>query len=298
MARIAVVGVGAIGGAVAAPLVATGAHEVRLCVREPFATLVLESPAGRIEVPARCERDPARAAPVDWILLATKAYDVPDAAKWLRALCREGATLAVLQNGVEHRERVQAYAGAAEILPVVVECPAERSAPGRVLQRAPARLIVPAGEAGRAFAALFAGTSVAVEPTSDFTTAAWRKLCLNVASGPLLALTGRPHEVLHAPGMAELARGLIAECLAVGRAEGALLDDALPDALVARLLAAPGKAGTSMLYDRRAGKRLEGDARNGAVARIGKRHGIATPLNAAVCALLEASVDSAAGGER
>ncbi|MEX2206228.1 MAG: 2-dehydropantoate 2-reductase [Myxococcota bacterium] len=298
MARIAVVGVGAIGGAVAAPLIASGAHEVTLCVREPFATLRLEGPAGRIEVPARCEREPARVAPVDWILLATKAYDVPDAAPWLRALCRAGATLAVLQNGVEHRERVQPYAGEAEILPVVVECPAERTAPGRVTQRAPARLTVPAGEAGSAFAALFAGPTLAVEPTPDFTSAAWRKLCLNVASGPLLALTGRPHEVLHAPGMAELARGLIAECLAVGRAEGALLEDALPDALVARLLAAPGKAGTSMLYDRRAGRRLEGDARNGAVARIGKRHGIATPLNAAVCALLEASVDSAAGGER
>jgi len=53
-----------------------------------------------------------------------------------------------------------------------------------------------------------------------------------------------------------------------------------------------------MLYDRRAGRRLESDARNGAVLRIGKRHGIATPLNAAVCALLEASVDSATGGER
>ncbi len=75
-------------------------------------------------------------------------------------------------------------------------------------------------------------------------------------------------------------------------------EDALPDALVARLLAVPGGAGTSMLYDRRAGRRLEVDARNGAVSRIGKRHGIATPLNAAVCALLEASVDCASGGER
>lgn len=298
MARIAVVGVGAIGGAVAAPLVASGAHEVTLCVREPFATLQLESPAGKIEVPAPCQREPARVAPVDWILLATKAYDVPDAAPWLRALCRAGATLAVLQNGVEHRERVQAYAGAAEILPVVVRIPAERVAPGRISQRAVARLSVPAGDPGQAFAALFAGTSVAVDLSADFASTAWRKLCLNVASGPLLALTGRTHEVLHAPGMAELALGLMRECVAVGRAAGALLADSLPDEILAGLLEAPGSAGNSMLYDRRAGRRLESDARNGAVLRIGKRHGIATPLNAAVCALLEASVDSAAGGER
>ena len=296
MARIAIVGVGAIGGAVAAPLVATGAHDVTLCVRESFASLVLESPGGRLELPVRCETEPARIAPTDWILLATKAYDVPTAAPWLRALCREGATLAVLQNGVEHRERVQPYAGAAEILPVVVECPAERTAPGRVLQRAPARLTVPAGRAGEDFAALFAGTAVAVECSPDFTSAAWRKLCLNAASGPLLALTARAHEVLHAPGMAELALGLMRECVAVGRAEGARLADSLPDEIHARLLAAPKSAGNSMLYDRRACRRLEGDARNGAVARIGARHGIATPLNAAVCALLEASVDCGPGG--
>lgn len=298
MARIACVGVGAIGGAIAAPLLAAGAHEVTLCVREAFATLVLEGPAGRIEREARCERDPARVGPVDWVLLATKAYDTAGAAPWLEALCAPGVTLAVLQNGVEHEARVAPFAGPAAVLPVVVECPAERVAPGHVVQRAGARLTVPAGRAGEAFAALFAGTPVAVERSPDWNSAAWRKLCLNAASGPLLALTARTHEVLHAPGMAELALGLMRECLAVGRAEGARLAETLPDEILARLLAAPRDAGNSMLYDRRAGRRLETDARNGAVARLGARHGIATPLNAAVCALLDASVDCAAGGKR
>jgi 2-dehydropantoate 2-reductase len=54
------------------------------------------------------------------------------------------------------------------------------------------------------------------------------------------------------------------------------------------MVAGPADAGTSMLTDRRAGRLLEADARNGAVARIGARHGIATPLNRAVTALLEA----------
>jgi ketopantoate reductase len=50
----------------------------------------------------------------------------------------------------------------------------------------------------------------------------------------------------------------------------------------------PEEAGTSMLADRRLGLPLEVDARNGAVARIGARHGIATPLNKALAALLGA----------
>ncbi len=50
----------------------------------------------------------------------------------------------------------------------------------------------------------------------------------------------------------------------------------------------PADAGTSMLTDRRQGRRLEADARNGAVPRIGARHGIEAPLNRALTALLNA----------
>jgi len=288
VSRIAVVGVGAIGGALAAPLASSGRHELSLCVREPFERLSLESPARRIELQACCETDPARVAPADWVLLATKAQDVPGAAKWLAALSRPGTVIAVLQNGVEHRERLAPFAGPAEVLPVVVELPAERLAPGRIRMRAGARLTVPAGPAGRAFAALFAGSDVAVEQSDDFPSAAWRKLCLNAASGALLALTGRSAEVLHAPGMAELALGLMEECVAVGRACGARLDDALARQLLERILALPAGAGNSMLYDRRAGRALELEARNGAIVRLGARHRIATPLNSAVTALLAA----------
>jgi 2-dehydropantoate 2-reductase len=286
--RIACVGVGAIGGAVAGPLAAAGRHDVVLCVREPFERLIVESPARRIEVQARCETDPARLTPVDFVLLATKAQDVPGAAKWLAAASAPGTVIAVLQNGVEHVARVAPFAGEAEVLPVVVELPAVRSAPGRIRMRAGARLTVPAGSAGAAFAALFAGTDVAVEVTDDFARSAWRKLCLNAASGALTALTERTVEVLHEPGMAELALGIMREGVAVARAEGAELADSVADETLARLLALPAGSGNSMLYDRKAGRPLELDARNGAIVRLGARHRIATPLNSAVCALLAA----------
>ena len=290
MARIAVVGVGAIGGAIAAPLAALGRHELVSCVRRPFARLVLEAPGGRIELAARCATDPGAVGPVDWVLLATKAHEVAGAAGWLEALARPGVRLAVLQNGVEHRERVAPFARGAEVLPVVVELPAERRGPGHVVQRAPARLTAPEGEVGRAFAQLFAGTGIAVETTADFASAAWRKLCFNAATGGLTALTSRAIEVAREPGMLELARGLLRECIAVARAEGAALPDALADEIPARLGSMPGWAGNSLLADRRAGRPLETDARHGAVVRLGARHGIATPLNAAVAAILDAQL--------
>jgi 2-dehydropantoate 2-reductase len=147
---------------------------------------------------------------------------------------------------------------------------------------------VPATAAGRNFTKLFAGTDVSVIVTTDFVTAAWRKLCLNVAGGAVTALTDQPQGIMRRPDVAQVARDLIRECLVVGRAEGAGLDEGLVEEIVTAMMLAPAEAGTSMLTDRRAGRLLEADARNGAVARIGARHGIETPLNRALTALLNA----------
>jgi 2-dehydropantoate 2-reductase len=194
----------------------------------------------------------------------------------------------ILQNGVEHEERVRPYAKGVTLLPAIVDCRAGRSGPGRIVQRSPAEIIVPATDAGRNFVALCEGTALRAHTTTDFATAAWRKLCVNVAGGAVTALIDRPLGVVRRPDVAEVARDLIHECIAVGRAEGARLEDELADGIVAAMIQGPEEAGTSMLADRRLGLPLEVDARNGAVTRIGARHGIATPLNRALAALLAA----------
>ena len=75
MARVAVVGVGAIGGALAALLETAGGHEITLCTRRPLPALTVKTPQGVVNVKARNVVDPAQAMPVDWVLVATKAYD-------------------------------------------------------------------------------------------------------------------------------------------------------------------------------------------------------------------------------
>jgi 2-dehydropantoate 2-reductase len=259
-----------------------------LCVREPFDELVVQTPRGILKTRPQVASSAEGLRPVPWVLLATKAHQTAGAGAWLSALADRGTTVAILQNGVEHEERVRLYARDATLLPVVVECRAAKSAPGQVIQRTEATLTVPDNPAGQAFADLFAGGDIAVHLTADFRTAAWRKLCLNVAGGAITALTDRTLEVMHQPGVARLARDLILECVAVGRAAGAILDEGLADEIVASMIEGPGDAGTSLLADRRAGRPLEADARNGAVVRIGEQHGIATPLNRAMTTLLAA----------
>lgn len=273
---------------IAARLCAASRDDVVLCVRTPFEALVVEGPAGTLRATPRVVTTPDTVQPVPWVLFATKAHQTAGAADWLKTLATSQTTVAILQNGVEHEERLAPYANGATPLPVIVNCPAARVAPGRIVQHAPAELIVPATETGRRFTHLFAGTDISATVTPDFVTVAWRKLCLNAAGGAITALTDRPVGVVRRPDVAQVARDIIRECVMVGRAEGARLDEGLVEDIVTSMVKGPPEVGTSMLTDRRAGQMLEADARNGAVVRIGARHGIETPINRAMTALLTA----------
>lgn len=285
MARIAVIGAGAIGGTLAAWLART--HEVTVCARSPLADFEIETPEGPIRASPRILTDPAAAEPVDWVLATTKAYDCAAAAAWLPGLMAPDTRLAVIQNGVEQRERFP-MVPQQRTLPVIIDLPAERTGPGRIVQRRDGTIHVPEGETGEAFVALFADTVIDARTTPDFVTAAWRKLAINCA-GIVSAITRRAAEVAHDEGAAEVMRALVRECIAVGRAEGATLPDELAYQVVEWTRKAHPDSVNSLHADFVSGRPMELDARNGVIVRLGAKHGIATPLNQALAALLGAS---------
>ena len=289
MARIAIVGVGAIGGVAAALLQQAGGHELLLCARRPMPGLSVDTPDGLVKVEATFATDPTEATEVDWVIVATKAYDVAGTAKWLERLCSTSAPVAVLQNGVEHRERFAPYVPIEKILPVMVDCPAERQAPDRVRQRGVMHLKVPDSVMGRAFVELFAGTSADATVVPDFLSVVWRKLCFNSA-GVLSALLMQPAGIVRGEALGEVALQIIRECAAVARAEGANLEENVAEIVLEAQRAAPADSINSMLADRQAGRPVEIDARNGVIVRLGRKHGIATPANSMAVALMEAMV--------
>jgi 2-dehydropantoate 2-reductase len=272
MTDVAVVGPGAIGATFAAAAERAG-HTVTLCGRRPGPPPVVQLPDGQEHVLAeRVQDDRAAAEHVPWVLLAVKTHQTAGALGWLERLCGPGTVIAVLQNGVEHEALVAPIAGPASVLPAIVWCAAEVITPGYVRERQSARLSVPDTPPGAALAALL-GDQARVDRLADFRTEAWRKLCLNAATAPMV-LTGRRAELFREPGPLALARRLAEECVAVGRAEGACVGFETVEEIVGRLAALPPDQGTSMLFDRLAGRRLEWDARNAVISRLGAQHAI------------------------
>jgi 2-dehydropantoate 2-reductase len=195
----------------------------------------------------------------------------------------------VIQNGVEQEARGRAVANGAAVIPSVVYCAAELLGPGHVRHHASSSLHVPVGADADALAQLLAPTVCTVHATAQWSRAAWFKLGMNVAVNGVTALTLRRLDVLGDPGIDDVARRILTECWTVAEAEGAGLGpDDVPAAVDGLLANASPTGGTSMFYDRRAGRPLEHDALYGAVVRAGSRHGIPTPLHDTLAALLAA----------
>jgi 2-dehydropantoate 2-reductase len=286
VSRVAVVGAGGVGTVLAAALDDAG-HEVTICARSTVGPLNLRErgETRRLEVPI--VREPGHVSAVDWVLLCTKAQDTASTVPWLSRLCRPETVVVVCQNGIGRRQQVEAVVEHGTVLPALVYIAAERAERGLVVHRRGRRMVVPAEPAGRRFAGLAAGAiEVAVE--ADFVTAAWRKLLTNLAANPITALTGRRMGVFGDAEVRRLATVVLEEAVAVGKAEGARLGVAdVAQTLDFYAAFSPGD-GTSMLYDRLAGRGLEHEEFSGVVTALGRAHGIPTPANQAMYALLGA----------
>jgi 2-dehydropantoate 2-reductase len=284
---VAVIGAGGVGTLLAARLLG-GGHRVILCTRRPVHEVVVDGPEGRDAFAIDAVQDPAAVAPSPWVLLATKAHQTASAAAWLRALCGPESVLAVLQNGVDHEARVAPFVHDVAVLPVLTYTHVVPVASGHTRHVEGERLVVPAGETGERFRALLGPAGLRVELEPDFHTARWRKLLGNVAANPVTALTGRRGEVLRDPEVLELLEGLMQECAMVARADGAGLTDADVETLLDHFRQYPPDGGTSMLWDRLAGRPLEHEELTGAVVAAGRRLGVPTPRHAVLLPLLRA----------
>lgn len=292
---VAVVGLGAIGGVVAGSLAAVGRHDVVVCVRSPIERLIVERPEDAIDVPVRALTDPADAVPVDWVLLCTKAHQTQSVSPWLARVCGPKTRVAVLQNGIRHADRLAPLVGTAAVVPTIVYYNGERLAPDRVRFRHAGEhdFAVRDDADGRMFAHLLDGTSMRILRTADLDTLAWRKLLINSVANPITALTLQRQAVFRREDIKALCHAVLEEATAVGRADGARLESDEADRILATLLTYPAEAGTSMYFDRLAGRPFEVEALTGTIVKVGEQYQIPTPLNKMLLTLLRAVSDAA-----
>jgi 2-dehydropantoate 2-reductase len=297
--RVAVVGCGAVGSLFAAHLAQLDDVEVWAFdldaehVRAINVGGLRISGAGEIVGRLRATTDAATLPPCDFGIVAVKSMHTSAAIGATAHAFADGAVCSV-QNGAGNEELIaervaQVIRGTTFPAGHVIE-------PGHVgwdtkgdthigpFEPSPARM-----EKVSELADACTRAGMATHALEDARGAQWRKLIFNAASNAIGALTGLTHgRIAEHPATRQLAWAVMAEGRRVADAQGIVLDmdpEELFDFAARKEVAYDHKP--SMLQDVEAGRQTEIDFLNGAIAVFGERHGIDTPLNRALAALVK-----------
>lgn len=268
--RVLIAGTGAMACLVAGRLAAAG-NEVTMLGTWPEGLRALQrgvevAGEGRYEV--RATDDPLTCRGHALALVLVKAWQTRATAARLR-ICRPRRLL-TLQNGLGHREVLEAEAGVATF-------GAALQAPGRVLPGGTGEAWLEAGP----FADLLERAGFEVRRSADVDRLLWAKLVVNASLNPVAALAGvRNGEVLARPDLRRRMRAAAREAGTVAEALGFGLRD--PVAAAEEVAARTASNRCSMLSDLERGAPTEVEAINGEVVRAGERLGAPTPVNRAL----------------
>jgi 2-dehydropantoate 2-reductase len=306
--RIAVVGAGGIGAPYGAALATAGAEVAFIARGAHLAAmrehgLRVEGDRGEIHIrPVAATDNPAEIGAVDIVLLCVKLWDVESAGMQIRALVGPQTGVIPLQNGVDAHERLIPILGRAAVMAGSAFVTGSIVAPG-VVRQTGAYQRMTFGELdgrfsgrGRALAESCAAAGFEGEFSREILVALWEKFLLLVPLANVNALTRVPLGVYRDdPDLWRLVEASLAETEAVGRAEGVALPPDAAARTAAMFRSMPPYHMTSMGNDLLRGNRLELPWLAGKVVELGRKHGIATPVNGFAYAVLKPHANGTPG---
>ncbi|MDQ7988893.1 MAG: 2-dehydropantoate 2-reductase [Candidatus Dactylopiibacterium sp.] len=288
--KIAVMGAGAVGCYYGA-LLARAGHEVVLIGRAAHAGTItreglrLERAEGSTQVPLAASTEAAAAAGAELVLCCVKSPDTDRAARELRPHLAAGTRVLSLQNGVDNAQRLQAALPGVRVAPTVVYVAVEMAGPGHVRHKGGGTLVVAPDALPPALLEILRAAGITVR-CEDVNLALWTKLVLNCAWNAPSAITQMSYGEIWPHAAAQtLMRAVAAECHAVAAAEGVALPADLWPAIAGLAKTMPGQL-SSTAQDLARARPSEIEHLNGYIVRTGARHGLATPANQALTALV------------
>jgi 2-dehydropantoate 2-reductase len=219
------------------------------------------------------------------IILTTKAYDIEVAVNEFRGLLRPNTTILVLQNGLGTEKLVQSLVGPeVAVVRGLASTGVEFLSPGRIEVKLVRETVLPKTATGVKIGRLFdlCGLDTRFSGRMDFEI--WRKLTMNCVINPLTALFRVSNTEIAVEGLREVRRGIVDECIRVAEREGVHLEGDLEEEIA--MAAASYSNISSMCQDIKKGRRTEIGFLNGKISELGRRHGVATPVNDVLTSLI------------
>jgi 2-dehydropantoate 2-reductase len=287
---VIVLGAGAIGSVYAVkmaerhPVTIVGRRDhVDAITSEGLRLIGRETVTARVDAVTKVEA----IAPNTIVLLTTKVNASEAALAPIADLVRDDTVIVCVQNGLDSEGIARlAVRGRCLVLRAITQFGAIFQSPGVVNFTASGYTLLEDGPRSAALAAMLTACGLDGRVTPDIKTEIWRKLIYNCVINPITAITGSEVGGIADPRLDPLKQLVIDECLAVARSEGVHFEiDFL--STIAEVFGA-SRTIASMRQDLMRGRPTEIDHMNGAVAALGRRAGIACPVNDALTAIITA----------
>jgi 2-dehydropantoate 2-reductase len=297
--RIAILGTGAMGSVYAGLL---GSADNEVWAIDSWAEHVdairanglrLEGASGDRVVRVNATTDPAEAGEVELVVIATKAYDVEEAARAAAPLIGPDTVVLSIQNGLGSVDRVAAILGDERVIVGVVGGfgasivePGHGHHHGMELLRLGERSS-PVSERVERIAQVWSDAGFNVRAFDDAQKLVWEKLICNIAySGPCALTSMTIGQVLEDPEASSVSAHCAEEAFAVARALDVSLEFDEPVQYVRDFGSKITGARPSMLLDMLAGRRSEVSVINGSIPPLARELGLSAPVNETVTGLI------------
>lgn len=236
--------------------------------------------------PAQATDDLASVGVVDVVLVAVKAWQVPEVAKQMQPLVGPATVVVPLENGVEAPGQLAAVLGAQHVLGGLCRIVSFIAGPGQI-RHAGMEPYVAFGELDNhpserveRLRSAFERAGVQVEIPANIQVALWQKFLFIVSISGVGAVTRAPTGVIRSvPQTRRMLEQALREALAVGQAQGVPLAEAAVTNIMAMIDASAADSTSSMQRDIMNGRPSELDYQTGTIVRLGQEAGVATPVH-------------------
>lgn len=288
--RIVVLGAGAIGTLYGARL--SAANDVTLVGRREHVDRVVEAGVritGLEEATYRVKAatDVDAIEPNTVVLLTTKVTGSEAAIRPIVDRLAPDTVIVCLQNGLRSEDIVRAAVGGrCLVVRAITHFGATFDGPGVVALRAAGYTSIAPGPRSSEIARTLTACGLDGRVSEDMNEEIWRKLIFNCVVNPLTAIARKEVGWIADERLNPFKRLVIDECLRVAREDGvALAGDFVR---IVNDTFRPSHNLSSMHQDLLKGRPTEIDYLNGAVVELGRRHGIACPVNEALVSTIKA----------
>lgn len=298
---ITLVGLGAVGAVVASRL--GSCPGVRLRVAADKERIEKYDKNGLFFNDTRCEYDfftpqPEHHYKADLVIVATKFSGLSDALKLIEPIVDSHTLILPLLNGISAHEIVARQYGSQRAL-YGIYLGHTTSRYGNIITHDGVFKIIfgkavntPPCQSVKAIAEVFDRAQISFTIETDMIKATWRKFIANIGLNQTTAvLRCKYGHIQKEPQAKQLMTLLMQEAATIAQAEGIAETEQILANSIAMLDKLNASDGSSMYQDVVQGRPTELDMFAGEICRLGRKHGIPTPINHAVLLIIVAAED-------